>query len=82
MADCGRVWSDEVQCLLTLWSDVVTQCELLSTYRKAPVWKELVEELKKRNFDRTPAQVDFLKFLLTPTTYRSFEKQRIPPLPV
>ena len=34
------------------------QRELLGTYRKAPVWRKLAEELKKRNFDRTPAQVD------------------------
>ena len=59
MADRGRVWSDnEVQCLLALWSDVAIQRELLGTYRKAPVWRKLAEELKKRNFDRTPAQVD------------------------
>ena len=59
MADRGRVWSDdEVQCLLALWSDVAIQHELLGTYRKAPVWRKLAEELKKRNFDRTPTQVD------------------------
>ena len=59
MADRGRVWSDdEVQCLLALWSAVAIQRKLLGTYRKAPVWRKPAEELKKRNFDRTPAQVD------------------------
>ena len=59
MADRGRVWSDEgVQCLLALWSDMAIQCELLGMYRKALVWRKLAEELKKRNFDRTPAQAD------------------------
>ena len=33
------------------------QHELLGMYRKAPVWRKLGEELKKRNF-RTLAQVD------------------------
>ena len=53
------MWSDdEVQCLLALWSNVANQRELLGTYRKAPVWTKLAEELKKSNFHRTPAQVD------------------------
>ena len=47
-----------VQCLLALWSDVAIQRELLGTYRKALVWRKLAKELKKRNFDCTPAQVD------------------------
>ena len=37
---------------------MANQRELLGTYRKAPVWTKLAEELKKRNFHRTPAQVD------------------------
>ena len=58
MTDCRPMWSDdEVQCLLALWSNVANQLKLLGTYRKAPVWRKLAEELKKRNFHCTPAQV-------------------------
>ena len=58
MADHRRVWSnEEVQCLLAPWNDVAIQRELLGMYRKAPIWRKLAEELKKRNFDCTPEQV-------------------------
>ena len=32
--------------------------QIVGMYRKAPVWRKLAEELKKRNFDHTLAQVD------------------------
>jgi hypothetical protein len=58
MAERGRTWTDdEVDILLSTWSEKTIQQELLTSKRNAKTYQRIIEALKKAGYERTLKQV-------------------------